>query len=320
MDAPASLPLRPLSIGEMFDRAVTLYVRNFALFTLLILTVSIPAGFAQYELAGPQAASMMAAITAIQHPAPAGTSAAKIKPVNPFKAFTPALVAEYVVLVLLVLMLSPFATNAVAVGVASLYSNRAPTFGACFRATLQRWPQILGLLFSWIGMGLGVYIALVLVAVVLASIAIGIAKYALVVSIAIAIVGIAALIAIGILAIGLVLAITFSFFSVCVEGRSVAASIGSGIMRIFNRAEFWKAVLLGLAYLAIEFGALSISASIGFALLLLLKSTALQVAVSTAFSALLSGFLTVLVAVYYFDVRIRREGFDLEADLQRLNA
>ena len=39
---------------------------------------------------------------------------------------------------------------------------------------------------------------------------------------------------------------------------------------------------------------------------------------TSIFRAAITPFSIVLLAVYYFDVRIRREGFDLEAGLERL--
>jgi hypothetical protein len=53
MIAPSAVELRPLSIGEIFDRAVTLYVRNFVLFSLMMLTFIIPSAIGQYMLQGP---------------------------------------------------------------------------------------------------------------------------------------------------------------------------------------------------------------------------------------------------------------------------
>jgi hypothetical protein len=46
----------------------------------------------------------------------------------------------------------------------------------------------------------------------------------------------------------------------------------------------------------------------------------LQAAIEGLARAVITPFAVVLLAVYYFDVRIRREGFDLEASLERLSA
>ena len=43
-----SFPMRPLGVGEIFDRTITLYVRYFGLFTLILLVVVLPVAIAQY--------------------------------------------------------------------------------------------------------------------------------------------------------------------------------------------------------------------------------------------------------------------------------
>ncbi|HEY9180348.1 MAG TPA: hypothetical protein VIO32_06480, partial [Candidatus Baltobacteraceae bacterium] len=40
--------LRPLTMGEIFDRAITLYVRNFVPFSLIVLVVVVPSAVMQY--------------------------------------------------------------------------------------------------------------------------------------------------------------------------------------------------------------------------------------------------------------------------------
>ncbi|MHB8147236.1 MAG: hypothetical protein ACYDGM_08275, partial [Vulcanimicrobiaceae bacterium] len=311
MEPSAPLPLRPLSIGEMFDRAVTLYVRNFAVFTLIVLTVSIPLGIVQYAISGTQAQALQSAISVLEHPTakPGG----KATPPDPFGGLTPSQLGGYALVILVALIAAPFATNAVAIGVASLYTGKRPAFGKSFAAVLRRWPQIFGTLFVWLGVAIGAYIALIVATIVLVAIAIGLAKVSPALSILIILLGIALGLAILVLAIVMLLAASFSFFTVCIEERPVVESIKMAVARLFNRVEFWKAVLIGLAYFGIELGVASIAGSLGIAIILLLKNVALQIAVSTIFNALLSAFLTVLVAVYYYDVRIRREGFDLEA-------
>jgi hypothetical protein len=47
---------------------------------------------------------------------------------------------------------------------------------------------------------------------------------------------------------------------------------------------------------------------------------ALEVFVSSLFRAAVTPFSVVLLAIYYFDVRIRREGFEIETELDRLAA
>ena len=320
MESAAPLLLRPLSIGEILDRAVTLYVRNFAVFTLIILTVSLPMAIVQYALAGSQTQSIQAAIAVLEHPTPPPSGAPASKPPSPFGDLTPAQIGGFFIVVLVALVIAPFATNAVAVGVASLYAGRAPTFGTCYAAVLRRWPGVLGTLCAWIGIGLGTYLAAVISIAILVGIGIGVFRASAALAVVFAALAVLVTLALLGLVVLAILTANFSFFAVCIEGRPVGAAIRSGFARIFARDEARRALLIGLAYLGIELGVVGISASVGIAVVLLLKNVFLQVALSTIVSALLSAFLTVFVAVYYYDVRIRREGFDLEADIQRLGA
>ncbi|HUZ50476.1 MAG TPA: hypothetical protein VMW12_12190 [Candidatus Dormibacteraeota bacterium] len=320
MESAAPLLLRPLSIGEILDRAVTLYVRNFALFTLIILTVSLPMAIVQYAFAGSQAQSLQAAITILEHPTPPPDAGRPAKPPSPFGEFTAAQIGGLLIVIVVALVVVPLSTNAVAVGVAALYAGHVPAFGTCYAAVLRRWPSVLGTLIVWVGIGLAAYLISVFSLAILVGIGIGVVRASP--ALAIIFAALAVLLTLALLAVAVmaVLAASFSFFAVCIEGQPVGAAIRSGFARIFARDEARRALLVGLAYLGIDFGVVGISASVGIAVVLLLKNVFLQVALSTIAGALLSAFLTVFVAVYYYDVRIRREGFDLEADIQRLGA
>ncbi len=320
MESAAPLLLRPLSIGEILDRAVTLYVRNFAVFTLIILTVSLPIAVVQYAFAGNQAQSLQAAITVLEHPAPQPSGGRPAKPPSPFGNLTPAQIGGFFIVILVALVTAPFATNAVAVGVASLYTGRVPTFASCYAAVLRRWPSVLGTLLAWLGIGLGAYLVSVFSIAIVVGIGIGVYRASAALAIIFAALAVLLILALLALAVMAVLAASFSFFAVCIESRPVGEAIRSGFARIFGRTEARRALMIGLAYLGIEIGVVGISASVGIAVVLLLKNVFLQIAISTIAGALLSAFLTVFVAVYYYDVRIRREGFDLEADIQRLGA
>jgi hypothetical protein len=52
---------------------------------------------------------------------------------------------------------------------------------------------------------------------------------------------------------------------------------------------------------------------------LLVHAVAVEVVLGSLLRAAFTPFSIVLIAVYYFDVRIRREGFDLEAELERIS-
>jgi hypothetical protein len=117
----------------------------------------------------------------------------------------------------------------------------------------------------------------------------------------------------------LFVALSFSMYSIVIEERGVMPSLVLGFQRIFNRSEFWRAVLFSIAAGAVVVMGSSLFSVIGlFAAFLHLPSV--QAIVESIGRAVLAPFGVVLMAIYYFDVRIRREAFDLEASLERLTA
>jgi hypothetical protein len=108
-------------------------------------------------------------------------------------------------------------------------------------------------------------------------------------------------------------------YSVVIEERGVLESLLLGFTRIFNRAEFWRALLFAIAAGATVFGGSMIFGVLAIAAALV-HLPALQAIIEGLARAVITPFAVVLLAVYYFDVRIRREGFDLEASLERLSA
>ncbi|HKU82092.1 MAG TPA: hypothetical protein VJP76_07970, partial [Candidatus Tumulicola sp.] len=62
------MELRPLGFGEIFDRAVTLYVRNFPSFFAIVLVLIVPLGVVQYFIDSSQSTQIDAMLNAIRHP------------------------------------------------------------------------------------------------------------------------------------------------------------------------------------------------------------------------------------------------------------
>ncbi|MGA2760206.1 MAG: hypothetical protein ABSF08_07820 [Candidatus Cybelea sp.] len=310
------MELRPLGFGEIFDRAVTLYIRNLVPFATIVVVFVLPISILQYLVDLGSQPEFNALIAIFRHPERAGTQHI------PTIFDSPGMIAGSLAILFLTYLLWPFALNAVAVGVAALYRNRPVRFVASYEIVLRRWLQILGLLLVDLAVALLWYVATVLLVVAVVVVAIFLGK----VSAAAAVwfwAGFIGAILVLIVSIPLVaplyVALTFSMYSVVIEERGVLESLSLGFKRIFNRAEFWRALLFAVAALAtvaggsMVFGVLAIGAA--FAHL-----PGLQAIIEGLARAAITPFAVVLLAVYYFDVRIRREGFDLEASLERLSA
>jgi len=134
--------LRPLGFGEIFDRAITLYIRNFIPIAGIVSVVIVPLAVLQYFLDLASMPQWDQIVQILTHPSKAQSA----PPVLPAIFTEPSVAALFCVLLLLVWAVWPFALNACTVGVARLYRGRPVDFAACYRASLRPWPAVLGLL------------------------------------------------------------------------------------------------------------------------------------------------------------------------------
>ncbi|MEO6912784.1 MAG: hypothetical protein ABI182_02020 [Candidatus Baltobacteraceae bacterium] len=302
-------PLRPLGLGEIFDRAITVYVRNFLAFSAILLVVLIPLSLAQYLSVAQQhqSGSLTQIVAQIEHPPKPGSKTAA--PVAPFSPWA-------VLSVVVSLFLSPFANVAVALGVARVYFGKTVDWRACYSAVLRRWPSMLLLtLFeigTFIGWVFGAVISLGLMGVL------GVFTF-----LAVPFLGVIVFIVAGILFLAwmislmlVVLAIFFAFNALVIEELGLGAAFRSGFSRIFARPEIGKATVVGLCLLAIQFGIVMVVMGIELLVLSSTKTAGLSVLFSSLISLISSAFIGILIAVYYFDVRVRREGLDMQTSLQ----
>jgi hypothetical protein len=93
--------------------------------------------------------------------------------------------------------------------------------------------------------------------------------------------------------------------------------MGSGFSRIFNRSELLRACAVALAFVAMYVGLIVVQMSIA-ATFEAMNLHIVNVAITSVISLVTYSFLGILLAVYYFDVRVRREGLDMQAQIERL--
>ena len=307
------MELRPLGFGEIFDRAVTLYIRNLVPFVAIVSVLVLPLAVLQYVIdiaSQPQYDEMLRAIS--------NPHAARPEHV-PTIFDSPVSLLALGIVVLLSYTIAPFVLNAVAVGVARLYRGRPVEFRACYAVSFARWPQTLGVIGIDFLVFVGFEIALALVVGIL--VVIGIALFSVLPAIAPLEIVVGALLILAMLPFTapLFIALAFAMNGVVIEQRGVVESLLLGLQRVFNRSEFWRAMLVGIAALAIIFGG-----STMFSMLAIVAGLfhlpVLQAIIQSLPSAIINPLAAVIFVVYYFDVRIRREGFDLEAGIERLTA
>ncbi len=306
------MELRPLGFGEIFDRAVTLYIRNFLPFAAIVAVLIVPLAILQYALDLSSQPEFDAMLRILIHPKLASTT-----PI-PSIFNSPLTVVVFAVLIFATYAVWPFALNAVAVGVARLYRNRPVEFRACYEIVLRRWLQVAAM----IGIDLLILLCWYTIVFIVVMIFAGILSYfafgagAVFVGVLIGLTGF--LVLLPSLA-PILVSLTFAMYSTVIERRPVIESLGLGFERVFNRAEFWRALLFSLAAFAVMFAGSTIFGFIGL-IAAVAHLPLLQALIESLARAVITPFAVVLLAIYYFDVRIRREAFDLETSLERLTA
>ncbi len=305
-----ALPLRPLSIGEIFDRAVTLYVRHFALFTLIMLVVALPLTIVSY-FATFGSTSYQQILQQATHPE---RTAAAV----PVLSNLLQLEGLLLLVVVLALFLMPFASVATVAAVAALYRAERPGWRDCYAVVLRRWPAILGTAFMEIIIMGAVVIAGSLLFGGTLTIAILVSRGSVAAIVVFAIVVILFMIAWLVTMILCWIALGFAFNAIGLEGSAAFAAISLGFARIFNRRELGRATLVVLALGAIYVGLYLVSAVLAALVESITHSFTLVAIVNTPVSLISSTFIALLFAVYYFDVRVRREGLDMQSAFDHL--
>ncbi|MBV8490882.1 MAG: hypothetical protein JO199_10175 [Candidatus Eremiobacteraeota bacterium] len=307
------MELRPLGFGEIFDRAITLYVRNFIPFAGIVSVVIVPLAILQYfydRSVGPQFDEMFKIISHPNAPVPAHA-------VTPSILSSPLATLLFLAVVAIVWLIWPFALNACAVGIARLYRNRPVEFGACYRASLRRWGPVIGLLVMEVLVFIMWYVGFVILIVAMILFATLVARGSIAAGIIVGIFAVVVVLASLLLLAPLFVALTFAMNAIVIEEKTVFNALGSGFRRVFNRHEIWRSMLFSISALLVLMTGSSLVGVLALAAVYF-HQYAIEVVLTSIFRAAFTPFSIVLLAVYYFDVRIRHEGFDLEASLDRL--
>ncbi|HEV3157937.1 MAG TPA: hypothetical protein VGZ00_11380 [Candidatus Baltobacteraceae bacterium] len=316
------MELRPLSLGEMLDRAVTVSVRGAVPLALIYLILMIPSAILQFSQAH-ENNNVFHELTQMAQTVLAGQG----QTLNPEKiagilknAGSTRNGAEQWGLSLLSLLLSFLVTSAMIVSASGIYLRTPLDFGQSYRHALQRWLPMIGLSILYalasivFSMLIGVAIGLVFVILmILSSILHGVGT----------IVGIVAISAI-VLAAGFVfvlgfMAIEVSCFSCVLERQGPASAFASGISRVFNRRGMMRSFFAGLAFIVLNIGIIIVLIVGVVSMNELLHLDAATVAFKVIVEIVTSIFFTTFITIYYYDIRIRREGFDLRIQAQTAN-
>ncbi len=314
--APDHTPsLRPLGIGEVLDRAVTLCVRFFVPLALVYVVFAIPMGIVQY-LSSRRLLGLLAVLqTATQARQTAGL------PTDPTAVFRQISAADYgsafVWLVVFAFVFAPLPAAALIESACTFHLGRTIDFAGAYRVALSRWLPLIGLNVVYLLAAIVLYLAVALVAIVV-GLAIGalyVASHAAGIAIGVIFGGALVLVAI-VFAVLVALAIQISYFTVVFEGTPAVRAFVRGVERVFTRRGFGRSLLFGAAWIAIGIG-VAIVGGLGGALLFgLSHSDVLGAIYQTILRVVVTLFTTVFIAIFYFDLRVREEGFDLQLAAQ----
>jgi hypothetical protein len=312
-DAQAALNLRPLSIGELLDRAFNLYFRHVAVFTALIAIVIVPSIVISYFQSAPL---LNFYINMVQHQIQQPNSTPDISKLAALQPSTGWLAIQWAIIVLGF----PFAYGAVIAGVSRAYMGLPVTIADCYRYSLRRWLPMLILIVLWLFAAFAIVLVLAFCFALVIGIATLFAKgvgHNLFFSILAVILAIAA--SLTIVGVGIVLYLTsaVSFIAVVVEDVDPIKAFSSSFARMFGANQFWRGFVLALALTGINIGAQLVGSGGGALLAFVFKAPALYLILTGMTSLFFAPFAVVTAAVFYYDIRVRREGYDLQLMVQR---
>lgn len=293
-----------MDLGQIFERAAALYRRNFRTAIAIAAAGIVPVALVQYLVLLREKPEIDATLEVLQHPE-------RLQSEHAASLFnSPLLLAGVLAAALFGYYVLAFVVGAFAAGVSSLYGSESIRFVNAYDAVLRRWPAVIAI----VGLAILALIAAYSCAVLLIAIPI-------VGAAAVAVQWFSPVVAFAVTA--MVFAITFALLctlvlgacAVCtavVEGTSAAWAIRLTVLRVLNRGEFWRAMLCAFSVAAIALVAAAVvntAAFVGLA-----RWPAASAALDAAQRILVVPFVALVLAVYYFDVRLRHEGCDVDAD------
>jgi hypothetical protein len=311
MDTP---DFRPLTIGEILDRAIAVFVRHAGLFLLALAVIAIPPAVIEVVLA-PH--GFTAPFTEIQqilaHPNDP-IFVQKILKTSQAEQI-PAALGSF--LIYLAFMWELTAASVIAV---DLFTGTTPSLRRALRLGLARYlPAVvvsLGYLVVVFALFIAFFIVLIPVFILIALIGAISKILAGIVGVVLAIAAFAAFVFFGSIAS---LSWIIAIVTVATEDPNPIRAIGSGLRRTFARALLVRSFLVGISIYLVRFAGSLLGIGIGAVLVALTHVDALIVVPATVASVLLTGVVMTFVARYTIDLRVRREGLSA-APAVRANA
>jgi hypothetical protein len=187
-----------------------------------------------------------------------------------------------------------------------------PSVREVYREASRRWLAQLAAAIVFLGFALALSIGLLTIVffVVLSLGALGTVSRpaALVIGVPLAIVAVVVLFGAIIL---LYFAGQMTLVSIALEDPNPIRGIAHGLRRTLSPAVFWRSALVGTIVFGVSLIGSLVLISIAAVLSALTHLTALYPVVAVIGGVALNALLTTFIVIYAFDVRVRREGYDL---------
>jgi hypothetical protein len=300
-----TIELRPLSAGEVLDRAITLFIRRFWFLVLILGVAAIPETILEHFISNPVNAALWSYI--LTPPGNPGEHQAILKEMTAHH--TPALVSQ--IAVVLLLLVRPFGATACIVAANRAYRREAASLFDVYREALRRWlAQVLtasaflvilivvgliGGLFGFVVMGTGLMTALPA-----ATVPVG-----------------------AILGAGALAVIIVSYFvyqlasvSIAIEKPAVSSALDHAFARALGAANIRRTLVAGIIVFCLTFGSNYAFAILAHGAYSITGSRALLIGIEISASIMAQALMVCYVVVYTYDVRIRREGYDITVAIE----
>jgi hypothetical protein len=302
---PAPLRLRPLRVTELLDTVFSLYRRNFWLFVAVIALIQVPYQIID-DLLGLAVRHRTVHVAAGHLLTSAQVHTLLVEVVG-------LILLAAVLLLLNVGVVVPLQTAAFTKAVADRFLERQTTAVGCYRAAIRRWPSLLLLGLIYLGLSLAALLVL------------GIIAFLLIILLG----GKGAALTVLVVLVGLIFFVIFAIRLAVATPALVLEATGpwEAIRRSWNltvgQAGHTFGVLLSL---------LVVQLVIGFALGLLIGllgtglggtgsfvGTAAEAVGGLVAAVLVAPILASGLTLLYFDLRVRKEAFDLELLAQQIS-
>jgi hypothetical protein len=305
------MDLRPLTLGEQLDCAVTLCVRNALTLSLIYIVFSVLTGVCQLYGGTDEAKLIGGAMDVFRshggHVLTQKDISALIDRKSTFNGFTVAGWCTYI-------FLYPLVHGALFFAASCIYFATPVTFWGAYQKGMRFWLPIvgIGILYFVIGLlfyiilsilGFAGFLAISLLPVHALSIFLGLLW------------GIFLLIIVFLVSCLIWFGINISCFTCVVERIGFMSAFSRGLERVFSSVGFQRSLIAAFALAAVYIG-LAVVNMAGLGVLYgVLRSNVAGTVFTVALQLVSEIFITVFLAVFYYDLRVRREGFDLKHEV-----